>query len=123
MLGVLGQRGWRDRATRLLLFDTFVKTTLLYGCAVWGSHLLPRSCLLSQDYTGSLGTFYRRALRTLLGVGRVRNEVLYVLSGCLPLQVYIAKAMWRYARGLIASDHLAARMARWAWGLEATGVA
>ena len=36
LLGMLTQRGWRDRAIRLLLFDTFVKTCLLYGCAVWG---------------------------------------------------------------------------------------
>ncbi len=83
--GVLVQHGWRDRATRLVLFDTFVKTTLLFGTAVWGSHVLPSTCQLSRDATGPLGVLYRGALRALLGVGKLRNEIVYVLSGRLPL--------------------------------------
>ena len=44
---------------------------------------------------GRLGVFYRRCLRTLLGVSRsIRNEVLYVLSGRGPLQPYLAKAVF-----------------------------
>lgn len=86
-----------------MLFDTFVKTCLLYGCAIWGRHVLPRDLSLSRDGLGPLGPFYRGALRTLLGVGRVRNEVLYILSGRLPLQIYVAKAMWRYGEQLSGS--------------------
>ena len=37
LMGIMVSRGWRDRAMRLLLFDTYVKTCLLYGAAVWGS--------------------------------------------------------------------------------------
>lgn len=84
-MGVMVSRGWRDRATRLLLYDTYVKSSLLYGAAVWGSHVLPPSCSLLEDRTGKLGTTYRGALRALLGVGRIRNEVVYVLSGRFPL--------------------------------------
>ena len=28
--------GWRDRATRLILFEAYVRSVLLYGSAVWG---------------------------------------------------------------------------------------
>ena len=84
-MGVLVARGWRDRATRLLLFDTYVRSSLLYGAAVWGSHLLPSTCSLREDCTGRLGSFYRSSLRALLGVGRIRNEIVYILSGRFPL--------------------------------------
>lgn len=85
LMGVLVQRGWRDRATRLLLFDTYVKTGLLYGCALWGMHVMPAPVSLTRDCTERLGTFYRGSLRALLGVSRVRNEIVYVLSGRVPL--------------------------------------
>ena len=84
-MGLMVSRGWQDRATRLLLFDTYVKSCLLYGAAVWGSYLLPSSCSLEVDCTAKFGSFYRGALRSLLGIGKVRNEIVYILSGRLPL--------------------------------------
>ena len=122
-MGIIMSRGFRDRAARLVLFDTFVKTSLLYGAAVWGSHLLPRSCSVVPDYTGKLGLFYRRSLRTLLGVSNLRNEVVYVLSGRFPLQLYIAKYLWRYRRSLEESPRLAGVVARWVWRLDSSFVA
>lgn len=84
--------GWRDRRTRLLLFDVYVRSVLLYGGAVWGMHFLPISGDLAFDCMQDFGVFYRRCLRALLGVsGFVRNEVLYILSGRAPLQLYLAK--------------------------------
>ena len=98
LLGILAQRGWRDRAIRLLLLDTYVKTCLLYGCAVWGSTVLSPDGDVRVDRTRAMGVFYRGALRTCMGLGRgVRNEVLHILSGRWPLQLYVAKAMHRYA--------------------------
>ena len=77
--------GWRDHATRLLLFDMYVRSTLLYGGAVWGPALLPRSGDLSHDWMGSLGVFYR-CLRSIMGLATsTRNEIVYVLSGRAPL--------------------------------------
>ena len=53
-----------------------------------------------------LGTFYRHCLRTLLGVGpQVRNEVVYALTGRLPVHVHLEKALLRYARSFIAHPH------------------
>ena len=124
-MGTLVARGWRDRATRLLLFDTYVRSSLLYGAAVWGSYLLHPSCTISVDCTGKMGSFYRGALRTLLGVGRIRNEVVYILSGRYPLQLYIAKFLWRYGESLQgpASSWLAGRIARWVERLDDTSSA
>ena len=86
MLGTVTSLGWRDRATRLLLFDVYVHSTLLYGGAVWGPAFLPRSGDLSHDWMGSLGVFYRRCLRSIMGLAAsTRNEIVYVLSGRAPL--------------------------------------
>ena len=70
----------------MLLFDTFVKTALLYGVGVWGSYVLPRDGALGPDRTGHVGSFYRAALRGVMGLGRsVRDEILYTLSGRWPI--------------------------------------
>ena len=77
--------GWQDCATRLLLFDVFVRTSLLYGVPVWGMAYLPQHGGVEWDWMGWLGVFYWRCLHTLLGVSRATyNEVLYVLSGWGP---------------------------------------
>ena len=84
--GFLVQKGWRDKATRLLLFDTFVKTCLLYGVAVWGSGVLARDGDMGVDQTRELGAFYCGALRCIMGAHcSVHNEILYILCGRWPL--------------------------------------
>ena len=68
---------------------------------------------------GHLGVFYRHFLRTLLGVSRsTRNEVLYVLSGRGPLQLYLVKAVFRFV--LHADEHpgLLGSVAAWVRGLD-----
>lgn len=56
-----------------------------------------------------------------MGISRsVRDEVVYVLSGRWPLQLYIAKTMWRYGSQLQTSHRLAGVVARWVWQLEAS---
>ena len=61
---------------------------------------------------------YVCSLRALLGVGRLRNEVVYVLSGRYPLQLYVCKLLWRYGDSLASGDRFVCRVARWAWGLD-----
>ena len=68
---------------------------------------------------GRLGVFYRCCLRTLLGVSRsTRNEVLYVISGRGPLQLYLAGAVFRFV--LHADEHpgLLGSVATWVRGLD-----
>ena len=51
-MGIIISRGWRDRATRLLLFEAYVRYCLLFGLGVWGMELLPASGALDKDATG-----------------------------------------------------------------------
>ena len=44
------------------------------------------------------------------------------MAGRLPIRLYIAKAMWRYAKGLRDSQRLVAQVVRWVWNLEATSM-
>ena len=105
--------------TRLLLFDVYVRTSLLYGGPVWGMAYLPSSGDLGRDCMGRMGVFYRRCLRSLLGVSRsTRNEVLYVLSGRGPLQLYLAKAVFRFVVHADRHEGLLGTVAAWVRGLE-----
>ena len=68
---------------------------------------------------GQLGVFYRHYLRDLLGVSwSIRNEVLYVITGCGPLQIYLAKAVFCFV--LHADEHpgLLGLVAAWICSLD-----
>ena len=66
----------------------YVRTSLLFGCAVWGSCLLTGSGDLQRDCTEKFGSSHRSALRAILGVGNdMRNEIVYVLAAEWPLQL------------------------------------
>ena len=68
---------------------------------------------------GWLGVFYRRCLRTLLGVSQsTRNEVLYVLSGWGPLQLYLAKAVFCFVLHADEQPGLLGLVAAWVRGLD-----
>ena len=72
----------------MLLYGVYVRTSLLYGCTVWGSCLLAGNCDLRRDCMGKFGSSHRSALRAILGVGNdVRNEIVYVLAAEWPLQL------------------------------------
>ena len=91
-MGTVTSLGWRDRATRLLLFDTYTRSVLTYGGVVWGPALLPADGDMSVDWTAELGVFYRQCLYIMMGFGRdVRNDVLYILSGHPLLALHLGK--------------------------------
>ena len=84
--GKLINLGWRDRNTRIALFESYVRSVLLYGCSVWGVTKLDGKSRIGVDCTGELGTFYRLCLRSLLNVSHtIQNSILYVLAGKPPL--------------------------------------
>ena len=104
---------------RLLLFDIFVRTSLLYGGPVWGMAYFPASGDLARDCMGCMGVFYRRCLRSLLGFSRnTHNQVLYVLSGRRPLQLYLAKAVFCFVIHAESHTGLLGMVAAWVCGLE-----
>ena len=116
LMGKLVSKGWQDRATRLVLFDAYVRSVLLYGSAVWGNSFVHGDTgALVVGPSEELGIFYRRCLRTLLGVGsHVRNEVVYALTGRLPVHVHLSKALLQYARSLAAHPRRATNIYQWA---------
>ena len=59
---------------------------------------------------------------SLLVVGRIRNEVVYILSGRNPLHLYLAKQMWHIGDSLGSSSHLPLAVAKWAWRLDSSSI-
>ena len=62
LTGLVMSLGWRDRATWLLLFDTYVCITLLYGAPVWGIEFFRQDGGVVVDITVPFGVFYHRCL-------------------------------------------------------------
>ena len=61
-----------------------------------------------------MGVIYRGLLQATLGLHhRVHNEIVYVLSGHLPLSLYIGKVLIRYTALLQGSDRLVASAVAW----------
>ena len=80
---------------------------------------LPALGDLARDCMGCMGVFYRRCLRSLLGLSRnMCNEVLYVLSGHGPLHLYLAKAVFRFVIHAELHTGLLWTVAAWVRGLE-----
>ena len=78
--------GWRDKSTKITLFEAYVRSVLLFGSAVWGVKKLDARGRIGEDATGDFGTFYRSCLRSILGVSHTtRNSILYILAGKPPL--------------------------------------
>ena len=78
---------------------------------VWGQSVLPASGPVYADRTGKLGAQHRQALRAILGVGNeLRNELVYVLTGEMPVSLHIWKALYRYAESW-KNDRLVAEVA------------
>jgi hypothetical protein len=86
--------------TRLVLYDVMVRTHLTFAAPTWAPTYLkvgevaPRGTPL-----GALAGLHRQGLRVLAGVGhQVRTEVLFVALVRWPLELLLAKAVWRYYR-------------------------
>ena len=68
---------------------------------------------------GGLGVFYRCCLHTLLGVScSTHNQVLYVLSGHGPLQLYLAEAVFHFVLHADKHPGLLETVAAWVHGLD-----
>ena len=85
---------WRatkiSKKTKLRLFNSNVKSVLLYGCETWKATL---------GTLKKVQTFVNRCLRTILRIrweDRVRNEDLWERAGQTPMKNEIGKRRWRW---------------------------
>ena len=92
----------------------YVCSSLLYGAAMWGVDVVACNGNLSHNCSSTMGVFYRWLFQATLGLHhRARNEIVYVLSGCLPLSLYIGKVLIHYTASLQGSDRLFASAVAW----------
>ena len=114
LVGLVVHLGWKDRVTCLLLWDVYVRSSLLYWAPTFGFDFAAVDGYLSRNHSGYLEFYYQGLLCATLGLHhRNRNEVVYVLSGRLPLYLYIGKVFIRFAASLQDPDCLVARVVHW----------
>ena len=98
----LGVQQWSCPWTRLLMYDTFVRTQLTFGAALWAPKALRGGLALGvsrRTVLTPLTLHYQAGLRTMLALPvDTCLEILYAVSLRVPLQVLVAKATWRYYR-------------------------
>nr|XP_043069933.1 uncharacterized protein LOC122322283 [Drosophila bipectinata] len=87
-------RVWRNqqtnRKTKLRIFNSCVKSILLYGSETW---------LTTQRILMKLQAYINKCLRIILGVfwpDRIANEDLWHCTGEVPIQEQIKKRKWKW---------------------------
>ena len=94
LLAKLWALQWRDRGTKLTLFESYLYSVMLFGSALWGVTKLDGKARIGVDCTGELCPFYKSCTRSLLRVARdFRDLLLYVIAAKHQLYVYITKSV------------------------------
>lgn len=98
----LGTQGWTLIWTRLVLYEVYVRTHLTFGAPTWAAAYLRRGEISSdRGPLGLLSITYRQGLRTMTGLdGYTRGAVLYIVTLRWPVEVALAKAVYRYYKGI-----------------------
>ena len=84
--------------TRLKLYNSLVKSILLYNCATWA---------LTETDENKLDSFHRRQLRRVLGIHyptKISNTSLYNKCNESPLSVQILESRWRLFGHILRRD-------------------
>ena len=80
------KKKWKRKVkTRLRLYETLVKSILLYNCDTWG---------LSQSDHRKVNSFHRQQLRWVIGIKwphRISNKKLYKVTDTKPLSITITE--------------------------------
>ena len=87
-----------SEATRLKLYNIYVRPILLYNSGTWGVN---ETCLESLD------AFHRRQLRSLLGIRypqKISNVALYKRCDCLPLRFNVFESRWKLFGHILRRD-------------------
>ena len=81
--------------TRLHLYETLVKSILLYNAGTWG---------LSATDERNLNSFHRKQLRKVLGIKwphKIGNMKLYKITNTTPISKTITERRWKLLRHIL----------------------
>ena len=82
-------KGKTKQKTRIRLYETMVKSILLYNCGTWG---------LSKNDQNKLNSFHRKQLRRVVGIQwphKITNKKLYDITETKPLSIEITERRWK----------------------------
>ena len=87
---IIWKKKWKTKLkTRIKLYETLVKSVLLYNCGTWG---------VSKDDQRKLNSLHRnQLLRKVVGIQwphKISNEKLYKITGIKPLSITITERRW-----------------------------
>ena len=84
------KNNWKTKlTTRIRLYETLVKSVLLYNCGTWG---------VSKDDQRKLNSFHRRQLRKVIGIHwphKISTSKLYKVTGTKPLSITKTESRWK----------------------------
>ena len=84
------KNNWKTKlTTRIRLYETLVKSVLLYNCGTWG---------VSKDDQRKLNSFHRRQLRKVTWIQwphKISNNKVYKITGTKPLLITIIERRWK----------------------------
>ena len=87
---IIWKKKWKTKlTTRIKLYETLVKSVLMYNCGIWG---------VSKDDQRKLNSFHRNQLRKVVGIQwphKISNEKLYKITGTKPLSITITERRWK----------------------------
>ena len=87
---VILKKNWKMKlTTRIRLYETLVKSVLLYNCWTW---------FVSKDDQRKLNSFHRRQLRKVIGTQwphKISNNKLYKITGTKPLSITMTERKWK----------------------------
>lgn len=84
--------------TRIKIYNSLVKSILLYNCGTWG---------LTKTEENKLDAFHRKQLRRVLGIHyptKISNESLYKRCKETPLSIQILEARWKLFGHILRRD-------------------
>ena len=83
------KRNLTTMKTRLRLYESLVKSILLYNYCTWA---------LTKKDEKEIDSFHRRQLRNIIGIkwpNRIKNKNLYKITDTKPISVEITKRRWK----------------------------
>lgn len=93
----IGTMGWQTPWTRLVLYDVYVRSVLLFAAPVWAPTELLGVFPDESPGLRPMGLLHRRGLRLLMGVPiDTRISVLHTVTCRPPLTLPMGKVVQRY---------------------------